>query len=163
MRAWHASGSLPDRTPHPAHSTEVKRYLRRGLPVISIDTKKKELIGNYENPGRQWLPAKQPVHVQGHDFPGPQVPRAYPYGIYDIGTDHDTGVFAVASIRGWWRTEGRAIYARAKWILITADDGGSNGYRLRLLKLELQKFTDQTRLRVSVCDFPPGTSKWNRI
>lgn len=86
-----------------------------------------------------------------------------PYGIYDIGTDHDTGVFAVASIRGWWRTEGRAIYARAKWILITADDGGSNGYRLRLLKLELQKFTDQTRLRVSVCHFPPGTSKGNKL
>ena len=163
----------PDRDEQFRHiSTEVKRYLRRGLPVISVDTKKKELIGNYENPGRKWLPAKQPVHVQGHDFPGPQVPRAYPYGIYDIGrncgfvnigTDHDTGAFAVASIRGWWRAEGRTIYARTKRILITADGGGSNGYRLRLWKLELQKFADQTGLRVSVCHFPPGTSKWNKI
>lgn len=163
----------PDRDAQFRHiSAEVKRYLRRALPVISVDTKKKELIGNYENPGRQWLPAKQPVHVQGHDFPGPQVPRAYPYGIYDIGrnagfvnigTDHDTGAFAVASIRGWWRAEGRSIYARAKQILITADGGGSNGYRLRLWKLELQKFADQTGLRVSVCHFPPGTSKWNKV
>ena len=163
----------PDRDEQFRHiSTEVKRYLRRGLPVISVDTKKKELIGNYENPGRKWLPAKQPVHVQGHDFPGPQVPRAYPYGIYDIGrncgfvnigTDHDTGAFAVASIRGWWRAEGRTIYARTKRILITADGGGSNGYRLRLWKLELQKFADQTGLRVSVCHFPPGTSKWNKV
>lgn len=100
------------------------------------------------------------------------MPRAYPYGIYDIGrnsgfvnigTDHDTGAFAVASIRGWWRAEGRAIYARAKRILITADGGASNGYRLRLWKLELQKFADQTGLTVSVCHFPPGTSKWNKI
>jgi hypothetical protein len=153
-------------------SAEVKKYLRQGAPVISVDTKKKELIGNYENKGRQWLPAKEPVHVQGHDFPGPLVPRAYPYGIYDIGrnvgfvnvgTDHDTGAFAVASIRGWWRSEGRAIYAKASRVLITADGGGSNGWRLRLWKLELQKFADETGLRVSVCHFPPGTSKWNKI
>ncbi len=150
----------------------VKKCLRQGTPVISVDTKKKELIGNYDNPGQQWLPAKRPKPVQGHDFPGPEVPRAYPYGIYDIGrnagfvnvgTDHDTGEFAVASIRGWWRQEGRRLYAGAKTILITADGGGSNGWRLRLWKLELQKFADQTGLSVAVCHFPPGTSKWNKI
>jgi hypothetical protein len=153
-------------------SAEVKVALRQGVPVISVDTKKKELIGNYENKGRQWLPSKEPIQVQGHDFPGPSVPRAYPYGIYDIGrnagfvnvgTDHDTGAFAVASIRGWWRSEGKGIYARAKRILITADGGGSNGWRLRLWKVELQKFADETSLRVAVCHFPPGTSKWNKI
>jgi len=163
----------PDRDAQFRHiSAEVKRYLREGLPVISVDTKKKEIIGNYENAGQQWLPAKRPIHVQGHDFPGPEVPRAYPYGIYDIGrnagfvnlgTDHNTGAFAVASIRGWWRAEGRAIYAHAAQILITADAGGSNGYRLRLWKLELQRFADQTGMRISVCHFPPGTSKWNKI
>ncbi len=164
---------------HPDHDAQfryinaaVKKCLRQGTPVISVDTKKKEPIGNYDNPGQQWLPAKQPKPVQGHDFPGPEVPRAYPYGIYDIGrnagfvnvgTDHDTGEFAVASIRGWWRKEGRHLYAGAKTILITADGGGSNGWRLRLWKLELQKFADQTGLSVAVCHFPPGTSKWNKI
>jgi hypothetical protein len=140
--------------------------------VISVDTKKKELVGNYHNGGQQWRVAKQPRRVQGHDFPSPEVARAYPYGIYDIGrnagfvnvgTDHDTGAFAVASIRGWWRTEGRRIYPHAKTILITADGGGSNGWRLRLWKLELQKFADQTALGIEVCHFPPGTSKWNKI
>jgi len=144
---------------------EVKSCLRRGVPVISVDTKKKELVGNYENNGRQWQPAKVPVQVQGHDFPGRLVPRAYPYGIYDIGrnvgfvnvgTDHDTGAFAVASIRGWWRAEGKRIYAKAGRILITADGGGSNGARLRLLKHDLQKFANETGLRISVCHFPPG-------
>jgi len=150
----------------------VKRYLRQGLPVISVDTKKKELIGNYHNAGQQWRAARQPLAVQGHDFPSKDVPRAFPYGIYDIGrnagfvnvgTDHDTGAFAVASIRGWWRSEGRRIYPKAKTILITADAGGSNGWRLRLWKLELQKFSDQSALGIAVCHFPPGTSKWNKI
>ena len=163
----------PDRDAQFRHiNAAVKKCLRQGIPVISVDTKKKELVGNYENAGRQWLAAKQPRKVQGHDFPGPDVPRAYPYGIYDIGrnagfvnvgTDHDTGAFAVASIRGWWRIEGRRLYAGAKTILITADGGGSNGWRLRLWKLELQKFADQTGLRLAVCHFPPGTSKWNKI
>lgn len=163
----------PDRDAQFRHiSTEVKKYLSQRLPVISVDTKKKELVGNYENKGQQWLPAKHPMPVQGHDFPSPTVPRAYPYGIYDIGrnagfvnigTDHDTGAFAVASIRGWWRAEGRRIYAGANKILITADGGGSNGWRLRLWKSELQKLADQTGLRISVCHFPPGTSKWNKI
>jgi hypothetical protein len=163
----------PDRDAQFRHiNATVKKCLRQGAPVISVDTKKKELVGNYINAGRQWRRAKQPVAVQGHDFPSPDVPRAYPYGIYDIGrnagfvnvgTDHDTGAFAVASIRGWWRAEGRRIYPQAKTILITADGGGSNGWRLRLWKLELQKFADQTALAIAVCHFPPGTSKWNKI
>jgi DDE family transposase len=163
----------PDRDAQFRHiNTQVKRALAMGTPVISVDTKKKELLGNYRNSGRQWLPAKQPVKVNGHDFPAPDVPRAYPYGIYDlarnsgfvnVGTDHDTGAFAVASIRGWWRSEGRALYAQARELLITADAGGSNGSRLRLWKLELQKFADETRLSISVCHFPPGTSKWNKV
>lgn len=163
----------PDRDAQFRHiNVAVKRCLRQGIPVISVDTKKKELIGNYHNAGQQWRTTKQPTAVQGHDFPSPQVPRAYPYGIYDIGrnagfvnvgTDHDTGAFAVASIRGWWRMEGRRLYPDAKKILITADGGGSNGWRLRLWKLELQKFADQTALDIAVSHFPPGTSKWNKI
>jgi hypothetical protein len=150
----------------------VKRCLAQGSPVISVDTKKKELIGNYDNAGQQWLPAKRPRKVRRHDFPTPDVPRAYPYGIYDIGrdsgfvnvgTDHETGAFAVASIRGWWRQEGKRLYPAATQILITADGGGSNGWRLRLWKLELQTFADETGLPISVCHFPPGTSKWNKI
>jgi hypothetical protein len=163
----------PDRDAQFRHiNIAVKRYLAHGCPVISVDTKKKELIGNYNNAGQQWLPAKQPRKVRGHDFPTPEVPRAYPYGIYDIGrntgfvnlgTDHDPGAFAVASIRGWWRHEGKRLYPAATTILITADGGGSNGWRLRLWKLELQKFADETGLTLSVCHFPPGTSKWNKV
>jgi hypothetical protein len=151
---------------------QVRRALAAGRPVISVDTKKKELIGNYENPGRQWRKGKSPARVNGHDFPAPSVPRAYPYGVYDlarnkgfvnVGTDHDTGAFAVASIRGWWRVEGKRLYPRARRLLITADGGGSNGYRLRLWKLELQKLADATTLSIEVCHFPPGTSKWNKV
>ena len=163
----------PDRDAQFRHiNLRVKKSLGQGIPVISVDTKKKELIGNYDNAGRQWRAARQPIEVQGHDFPSSEVPRAFPYGIYDIGrnagfvnvgTDHDTGAFAVASIRGWWRAEGKRIYPNADTILITADAGGSNGWRLRLWKLELQKFADQTAMAISVCHFPPGTSKWNKI
>ena len=163
----------PDRDAQFRHiNTQVKRNLAKGAPVISVDTKKKELIGNYANAGRQWLPEKKPAKVQGHDFPDPDVPRAYPYGVYDIdrnkgfvnvGTDHDTSAFAVASIRGWWRHEGRRLYPGAKNILITADAGGSNGWRRRLWKLELQALADETDLSITVCHFPPGTSKWNKI
>jgi len=163
----------PDRDAQFRHINNcVKKTLAAGMPVISVDTKKKELIGNYDNAGQQWLAAKQPRKVSGHDFPDPEVPRAYPYGIYDlgrnagfvnVGTDHDTGAFAVASIRGWWRFEGRHIYPEASQIVITADGGGSNGSRLRLWKLELQKFADETGLSLSICHFPPGTSKWNKI
>lgn len=134
---------------------QVRRALAAHRPVISVDTKKKELIGNYENKGQKWQKSKTPDQVNGHDFPDPSIPRAYPYGIYDlgrntgfvnVGTDHDTGAFAVASIRGWWRFEGRRLYAKARKILITADGGGSNGSRLRLWKLELQKLADETGL-----------------
>ena len=163
----------PDRDAQFRHiNASVKKVLAAGIPVISVDTKKKELVGNYNNRGHQWLPAKQPVTVNGHDFPNPAVPRAYPYGIYDVGrnagfvnvgTGHDTGAFAVASIRGWWRAEGRRLYPDTSEILITADGGGSNGARLRLWKWELQKFADETALLLSVCHFPPGTSKWNKV
>jgi hypothetical protein len=153
-------------------NAQVKKALATGMPVVSVDTKKKELLGNYDNGGKQWLPTKKPIQVNGHDFPSPDVPRAYPYGIYDIarntgfvnvGTDHDTGAFAVASIRGWWRSEGRSLYSQSRALLITADGGGSNGSRLRLWKLELQKFADEMGLSISVCHFPPGTSKWNKV
>jgi Rhodopirellula transposase DDE domain len=163
----------PDRDAQFRHiGAAVKQCLMQDSPVISVDTQKKELIGNYYNGGQKWLPAKKPKKVLGHDFPHPDVPRAYPYGIYDIGrntgfvnvgTDHDTGAFAVASIRGWWRHEGKRLYPKAKSLLMTADGGGSNGWRLRLWKGELQKFADESGLAISVCHFPPGTSKWNKV
>lgn len=164
---------------HPDRDTQFRHIaacvtsaLAAGTPVISVDTKKKELVGNYANAGQQWLRTRKPRRVQGHDFPDPQVPRAFPYGIYDlgrnegfvnVGTDHDTAAFAVASIRGWWRDEGQRLYPKAGQVLITADGGGSNGSRLRLWKLELQSLADETGLSLSICHFPPGTSKWNKI
>ena len=163
----------PDRDAQFRHiNAVVKRALKARTPVISVDTKKKELVGNYANAGRQWRPMDTAVRVNGHDFPGPEVPRAYPYGIYDVGrnegfvnvgTDHDTAAFAAASIRGWWRAEGRRLYPSAREIVITADSGGSNGPRLRLWKWELQRFANETGLTLSVCHFPPGTSKWNKV
>jgi hypothetical protein len=163
----------PDRDAQFQHINEqVRRALAAGRPVVSVDTKKKELIGNYQNRGRQWRKAKSPRKVNGHDFPDPSVPRAYPYGIFDlgrntgfvnVGTDHDTGAFAVASIRGWWRFEGRRLYPKARRLLITADGGGSNGCRLRLWKTKLQTLADSTGLSIMVCHFPPGTSKWNKV
>lgn len=163
----------PDRNAQFEHiNTLVSRELRLGNPVISVDTKKKELVGNYKNDGRKWHRKGEAPRVQGHDFPHPEVPRAYPYGIYDlahnlghvvIGTDHDTGQFAVASVRGWWRSEGRHLYPNVKRLLITADGGGSNGYRLRLWKHQLQHLADELQLPISVCHFPPGTSKWNKV
>ncbi len=163
----------PDRDAQFHHiNDQVRRALAAKRPVISVDTKKKELLGNFQNAGQQWRPAKTPVRVAVHDFPGPTVPRAYPYGIYDlgrntgfvnVGTDHDTGAFAVASIRGWWRAEGRRLYPRARQLLITADGGGSNGDRLRQWKVELQRFADAAAVTIRVCHFPPGTSKWNKV
>ena len=163
----------PDRDAQFRHiNTRVSRFMSMGCPVISVDTKKKELVGNYENKGRRWRKTQSPDVVKSHDFPDPDVPRAYPYGIYDltrnkgfvnVGTDHDTSAFAVASIRGWWRAEGRRLYPRASQLLITADGGGSNGYRRHLWKLELQKLADATGLSLEVCHFPPGTSKWNKV
>jgi transposase len=163
----------PDRDAQFRHiNKEVRSALAERRPVISVDTKKKEIVGNFENKGRQWRRGNTAERVNGHDFPDPSVPRAYPYGIYDlgrntgfvnVGTDHDTATFAVASIRGWWRHEGRRLYPTATQLLITADGGGSNGYRLRLWKWELQGLADQTGLSVIVCHFPPGTSKWNKV
>lgn len=163
----------PDRDAQFRHiNATVKQALAAGIPVISVDTKKKELVGNYANAGRQWRQAQRAPRVHGHDFPTPDVPRAYPYGIYDVGrnagfvnvgTDHDTAAFAVASIRGWWRAEGRRLYPKARAMVITADAGGSNGARLRLWKWELQRFADETGRTLSVCHFPPGTSKWNKV
>jgi hypothetical protein len=163
----------PDRDEQFRHiNSKVQRTMVQGNPVISVDTKKKELIGNFENKGRQWRKSKDAEQVNGHDFPHPSLPRAFPYGIYDlglnrgfvnVGTDHDTAAFAVASIRGWWRHEGRQLYPQATELLITADSGGSNGYRIRLWKLELQKMADEITLPISVCHFPPGTSKWNKV
>lgn len=163
----------PDRDAQFRHINDtVRRAMRHGWPVISVDTKKKELVGPFANPGRQWRRTKTAERVNGHDFPAPSVPRAYPYGIYDlrrntgfvnVGTDHDTATFAVASIRGWWRHAGRRLYPTAAQVLITADGGGSNGYRLRLWKWELQRLADQTGLSIQVCHFPPGTNKWNKV
>jgi hypothetical protein len=172
-RKTREGGQHPDRDAQFRHiDAAVAEELGRGRPVISVDTKKKELVGNYANRGRQWLPPKGAPEVNGHDFPGPDVPRALPYGIYDlgrntgfvnVGTDHDTPAFAAASIRGWWDAEGRNLYPGADRVTITADGGGSNGSRLRAWKSELQKFADETGLAVSVLHFPPGTSKWNKI
>ena len=163
----------PDRDQQFRHiNAVVKRRVAAGAPVISVDTKKKELLGNFANAGQEWRSIRQPRAVQTHDFPAPDVPRAYPYGIYDIGrnrgfvnlgTDHDTGQFAVASIRGWWRHEGRRLYPDATTVLITADAGGSNGWRLRLWKRALQQLADETHLTFTVCHFLPGTSKWNTV
>ncbi|MGH7979952.1 MAG: ISAzo13 family transposase [Limisphaerales bacterium] len=163
----------PDRDAQFRHiNRQVQSALREGQPVISVDTKKKELVGNFENKGRQWRCQGDVEKVQGHDFPSPETPRAYPYGIYDlarntgfvnVGTDHDTASFAVASIRGWWRQEGRRLYPQSSRLLITADGGGSNGYRVRLWKWELQRLANQTGLEIAVCHFPPGTSKWNKV
>jgi hypothetical protein len=153
-------------------NSAVEKAIKDGVPVISVDTKKKELIGEYQNKGQQWRKSKTPRLVNGHDFADPSLPRAYPYGIYDlkqnsgfvnVGTDHDTGAFAVASIRGWWRFEGKKIYPKTHHLFITADGGGSNGYRLRLWKVGLQNLSNETGLSIKVCHFPPGTSKWNKV
>jgi hypothetical protein len=163
----------PDRNAQFEHiNTRVLEEMRAAQPVISVDTKKKELVGNYANRGKQWLKTGAAPKVNVHDFPGPSVPRAHPYGIYEltrnrgfvnVGTDHDTATFAVASIRAWWLAEGRRAYPKAKRLLITADAGGSNGSRLRLWKWELQQLANGLRLPISVCHFPPGTSKWNKV
>ena len=163
----------PDRNAQFEHiNAQVTKEMRSGNPVISVDTKKKELIGNYENGGRQWHRKGEAPEVNGHDFPSPDVPRAHPYGVYDlarnrgfvnVGTDHDTATFAVASIRKWWLAQGRGAYPKAKRLLITADAGGSNGSRLRMWKWELQRLADELRRPISVCHFPPGTSKWNKV
>jgi transposase len=151
---------------------QTKAFLAAGDPVVSVDTKKKELVGAFKNGGREWQPQGQPEPVNVHDFPDPQVGKAIPYGIYDVGRnagwvavgqDHDTAGFAVAGLRRWWQVVGQPTSPRAARLLICADGGGSTGYRVRLWKVELQRFADATGLRVTVCHLPPGTSKWNKI
>jgi len=153
---------------------KAQRYLKQGEPVISVDTKKKELVGDFKNAGREWQIKGDPEPVRVHDFEirEPDKGKVAPYGVYDlarnvgwvsVGVDHDTAAFAVESIRRWWRWMGRPSYPQAKRLLITADSGGSNGARVRLWKWELQQFADETGLKISVCHFPPGTSKWNKI
>ena len=162
-----------DRDAQFAHiNTQVQQMQAAKCPVISVDTKKKELIGEFKNSGREWLGKGDEQHVRVHDFIIPELGRANPYGVYDlarnegwvnVGTDHDTSAFAVESIRRWWYGMGQAVYPGAKQLLITADGGGSNGSRVRLWKLELQRFADESGLAIKVCHFPPGTSKWNKI
>jgi hypothetical protein len=150
----------------------VRAAQRRGQPVISVDTKKKELVGAFKNSGPDWRPKGDPVGVRVHDFLDPTLGKAIPYGVYDVtanagwvsvGVDHDTAAFAAATIRRWWWRMGRPRYPGATELLVTADGGGSNGSRCRLWKVELQKLADDTGLTVRVCHFPPGTSKWNKI
>jgi hypothetical protein len=153
-------------------NARVKSFLRSHDPVISVDTKKKELVGAFRNAGRTWRPKGQPERVMVHDFPSRSEGHAIPYGTYDVASDravvnvgvtHDTAEFAVESIRRWWRLLGRRSYASARRLLICADAGGSNGNRLRAWKLHLQDLADELRLAITVCHYPPGTSKWNKI
>jgi DDE family transposase len=151
---------------------QVKAFLADGSPAVSVDAKKKELVGPFKNGGREWQPTGEPESVRVHDFLDRELGKAIPYGIYDVGkntgwvtvgTDHDTASFAVATLRRWWDAMGSQLYPDAKRLLLSADSGGSNGYRVRLWKLELQRFADATGLEVTVCHLPPGTSKWNKI
>ena len=163
----------PDRNAQFEHINErVRRHLLQGQPVIAVDTKKKELVGEFKNDGREWRPKGNLEKVGVHDFPSKELGKVAPCGIYDlgrntgwvsVGVDHDTSAFAVESIRRCWYSMGRPCYPRGRQLLITADAGGSNGARLRLWKWELQKLADETELHIAVCHFPPGTSKWNKI
>jgi transposase len=165
--------SHPDRDAQFAYiNAKVQAALQAGEPVISVDAKKKELVGDFKNAGREWHPAGQGGPVRVYDFVIPALGRVTPYGVYDmarnagwvnVGTDHNTAAFAVESIRRWWQSMGQSAYPQARTLLITADGGGSNGARGRLWKLELQRFADETELEIAVSHFPPGTSKWNKI
>ena len=165
--------SHPDRNDQFEHiSRRTRAFLRTGDPVISVDTKKKELVGNFKNGGRELRPKGDPEDVLVHDFVIPELGRAIPYGVYDVGNnsgwvsvgiDHDTSSFAVETIRRWWRSMGRHLYRGARRLLVTADAGGSNGPKVRLWKVELQKLANELGMEISVCHFPPGTSKWNKI
>ena len=172
-RKTREGSSHPDRDAQFRYIAEMAAARQRQRqPVISVDTKKKELVGDFKNGGREWRRKGSPEPVRVHDFLIPENGKAIPYGVYDlkrnegwvaIGVDHDTASFAVNTIRRWWTVMGEPAYKRARSLLITADSGGSNGHRVRLWKLELQRFADQTKLSVTVCHFPPGTSKWNKI
>lgn len=165
--------SHPDRNAQFEYiNATVEEFQQSGQPVISVDTKKKELVGNFKNSGQEWQPKGTPEKSLVHDFPIDSTGKAIPYGVYDmsrneawvsVGTDHDTPSFAVASIRQWWLNMGKRAYSDAKNLFITADAGGSNGYRIKAWKVELQRFADETNLCIRVSHFPPGTSKWNKI
>ena len=173
MRKTREGGQHPDRDAQFNHiARTAAHYQATGDPVISVDTKKKELVGDFKNGGREWQPKGDPELVRVHDFIDPQLGKVAPYGVYDVaanqgwvsvGIDHDTAEFAVESIRRWWREMGHPRYPNAGRLLITADCGGSNGYRVRLWRLQLQKLADELRLVIQVCHVPPGTSKWNKI
>jgi hypothetical protein len=166
-------GKHPDRNAQFEHIYQkVKNYQNAGQPVISVDTKKKELVGNFKNNGYELQPKASPELVNVYDFQDKELGKVSPYGVYDItnnmgwvnvGIDHDTAQFAVQSIRSWWYSMGSNHYSNAEKLLITADGGGSNGSRVRLWKVELQKLADELSMEISVCHFPPGTSKWNKI
>ena len=153
-------------------NAKVKKLQKAGQPIISVDTKKKELVGDFKNAGKEWRPKGDPEKVRVHDFKDKELGKVAPYGVYDLtlnngwvslGIDHDTAAFAVSSIRQWWKKMGRLSYSKATHLLITADSGGSNASRNKLWKVELQKFSNRTGLTITVCHFPPGTSKWNKI
>jgi hypothetical protein len=166
-------GDHPDRDAQFGHiNATASAFLSAGDPVISVDGKKKELVGECKNPGREWAPAGQPELVNVYDFPSKELGRVTPYGVYDlaanagwvsVGIDHDTAAFAVATIQRWWEHTGKVRYPGAQRLLLTADGGGSNASRSKLWKRELQRLADETGLAISVCHFPPGTSKWNKI
>jgi len=173
LRKTREGGSHPDGDAQFQHiNRQCQEFQQRGQPVISVDSKKKELVGDFKNGGREWHPKGHPEPVRVHDFQDKQKGKVTPHGVYDIGRnqgwvsvgiDHDTAEFAVDSLRHWWKRMGQPTYPRAKELLITADSGGSNSYRARLWKCQLQKFANETGLSISVCHFPPGTSKWNKI
>ena len=172
-RKTREGGQHPDRDAQFHYiNGRVKEALAAGEPAISVDTKKKELVGDFKNAGREWRPKGKPEDVRVHDFVIPELGRAVPYGVYDlaanagwvsVGVDHDTAAFAANAIRSWWKLMGRQRYPKASRLLITADGGGSNGSRVRLWKLELQKLADDLGIPITVCHLPPATSKWNKI
>jgi transposase len=172
-RKTREGASHPDRNAQFEHITrQVRAFQRRGQPVISVDTKKKELVGNFKNGGREWQPQGSPEPVRMHDFADKKLGKVIPYGVYDptenagwvsVGTDHDTAYFATETLRRWWQEMGHQVYPQAAELLVMADAGGSNSSRSRLWKVAVQALADSLHLRISVCHFPPGTSKWNKI
>jgi transposase len=173
LRKTREGASHPDRNAQFEHiNRQVRAFQRRGQPVISVDTKKKELVGDFKNGGQAWQPQKTPEPVRTHDFADKKLGKVIPYGVYDpthnagwvsVGIDHDTAYFAAETIRRWWQEMGRQVYPKATGLLVMADAGGSNSSRSRLWKVALQGLADSLHLRISVCHFPPGTSKWNKI
>ena len=172
-RKTREGSSHPDRNAQFEHiNAQTQTFQARAQPVVSVDCKKKELVGDFQNRGREWQRKGQPEEVRVHDFPDPQLGKAIPYGVYDVtanagwvsvGVDHDTAQFAVETLRHWWFQMGSERYPEATELLVMADAGGSNDYRIRLWKASLQQFADETGLAITVCHFPPGTSKWNKI